>query len=137
MTGPEYKKTSTAVLILAIAGLTLPLLFPLISTARPFTQCASLTLFNNPCPMCGLTRGFFSIWKLDLHAATEFNILSLPLFAAFLIQAVFRAWVVLKIDSKPQLLALAKPDMVLHMGLIAGYFVYACGFVLLKWNWTL
>ena len=137
MTGPEYRKTSTAVLILAVAGLTLPLLFPLISKAAPFTQCASLTLFNNPCPMCGLTRGFFSIWKLDLQTATEFNILSLPLFALFVIQAIFRAWIVLTIDSKPQLLALAKPDWVLHIGLTAGYFVYALAFILLKWNWTL
>ena len=47
------------------------------------------------------------------------------------------ARVVLKIDSKARILALAKTDMVLHMGMIAGYFVYACGFVLLKWNWTL
>ena len=137
MTGPEYRKTSTAVLVLAVAGLTLPLFFPLISKASQFTQCASLSLFKNPCPMCGLTRGFFSIWKLDFHTATEFNILSLPLFAMFVIQAIFRAWIVLKIDSQPKLLALVKPDLLLHIGLTAGYFVYALAFILLKWNWTL
>ena len=27
-------------------------------------------------------------------------------------------------------------DFFVIQGLTAGYFVYACGFVLLKWNWT-
>jgi len=133
VTGPQYKRTSAAVLILAIAGLTLPLFHPLLARLAPLGQCASLTLFGKPCPMCGLTRGFYSIWHLDLSYATELNLLSLPLFAFFILEALFRAMVVLKIDRTPRLISLTSADARIHIALVAAYFLYAVIFILLEW----
>ena len=136
MTGSKYKRTSAAVLIVALAALTLPLLYPLLSRTAPFTQCASLTLFRNPCPMCGLTRGFFHIWHLDFAEATRLNILSVPLFFFVILQACFRAWVLVK-AGETTIKRIARPDMRIHALLVAGYFVYAVGFIALRWKFTL
>ena len=42
--------------------------------------CLFKTLFNIPCPGCGMTRAFLEIFKFNFSKAFYYNILSIPLF---------------------------------------------------------
>jgi len=137
VTGPQYKRTSAAVLIIATAGLTLPLFYPLLARLYPFGQCTSIVLFGKPCPMCGLTRGFYHIWHLNFTEASALNIISMPLFVFTVAEVIYRAFILTRIESRPSLLGLARPDAWIHAWLAAAYFVYAVLFLLFKWNITL
>jgi hypothetical protein len=137
MTGSSYKRTSTAVLIIALAGLTLPLLYPLIAKGGAILQCPSLTVFKNPCPLCGLTRGFFHIWHLRLAEATRLNILAIPLFLLMAGEVIFRAFMLLALRKKPELSRFSGLDARVHLTLFTIYVIYSLGFVVLRWKFTL
>lgn len=137
MTGPEYKRISTAVLIVALAALTLPLLYPLMAKSAPFAQCPSLTVFNNPCPMCGLTRGFYNIWQMDLPNASRLNMLSIPLFIFFLLEAAFRVLIIMRSDRLESIDRIARLDLRIHILLTGCYFAYSICFVVFRWKLTL
>ncbi len=42
--------------------------------------CLWKTVFNFPCPACGMTRGMLALFNLDFAAAFHYNILVIPLF---------------------------------------------------------
>lgn len=46
--------------------------------------CVFKTIFNIPCPGCGLSRAFKEIFKLHFLKALHYNILSIPLFIFFI-----------------------------------------------------
>lgn len=50
--------------------------------------CLSENLFGISCFGCGLTRGFIAMLSLDFVAATEYNLLSVPLFFGIAVYAV-------------------------------------------------
>lgn len=54
----------------------------IVTTVWKVPLCLFRNLFGVRCMGCGLTRGFISILAGDLSAATAYNALSLPLFAA-------------------------------------------------------
>ncbi len=66
-------------------GFALFCLFYVITKFIPFPLCIIKNLFGISCPGCGLTRGFISILKLDFKAATQYNVLSIPLFIGIVI----------------------------------------------------
>lgn len=43
-------------------------------------NCLFKTVFAIPCPSCGLTRGFRSLFEGNIIAAFNYNILTIPLF---------------------------------------------------------
>jgi len=47
--------------------------------------CIFKTILNIPCPSCGMTRAFKSILSLKFIEATNYNILSIPLFIIIII----------------------------------------------------
>lgn len=47
--------------------------------------CLAKALFNVPCPVCGMTRAYLSLMRLDLKAAMRYN----PAFPVFPIMCVF------------------------------------------------
>ena len=74
----------------ALGGVTL-LLFALSKvTGRVF--CPLLGIFGIPCPFCGMTRGFFAIFRLDFAAAWRYNALAPGLFAALSAYGVCCLW---------------------------------------------
>ena len=46
--------------------------------------CIFKTLFNIPCPGCGMARAFREIFRFNLSKAFYYNILSIPLFIFFI-----------------------------------------------------
>lgn len=48
-------------------------------------DCAFKSVFGIPCPGCGLTRGFRSLFKGDIVSAFSYNILTIPIFLFFVI----------------------------------------------------
>ena len=71
---------TTQSLLSVIIGFGWFLLIYLISLVYKESLCLFKRVFKIPCPGCGLTRGFFSILRLDFHEAADHNILSVPLF---------------------------------------------------------
>lgn len=52
-------------------------------------HCIFKTIFNIPCPVCGLTRAFKSIIKLDLIGAFHYNALSVIIFVLLLVFNIY------------------------------------------------
>ena len=46
--------------------------------------CIFKSIFQIPCPFCGLTRAFKELFKLNISKALFYNILSIPLFIFFI-----------------------------------------------------
>lgn len=51
--------------------------------------CLVKNLFGISCFGCGLTRGFICILELDFKKAVNYNVLSIPLFIAIFLYAIF------------------------------------------------
>lgn len=43
-------------------------------------NCLFKSIFSIPCPGCGLTRGFRSLFEGDIFEAINYNILTIPIF---------------------------------------------------------
>ena len=43
-------------------------------------NCLFKTIFDFPCPGCGLTRGFRQLFQGNVLEATKYNILTIPIF---------------------------------------------------------
>lgn len=52
-------------------------------------HCVFKKIFNIPCPVCGLTRAFKSIIKLDLIGAFHYNALSVIIFVLLLVFNIY------------------------------------------------
>ncbi len=52
-------------------------------------HCVFKKIFNIPCPVCGLTRAFKSIIKLDLIRAYHYNALSVIIFVLLLVYNIY------------------------------------------------
>ena len=50
--------------------------------------CPIKNIFEISCFGCGLTRGFIKILECDFKAATEYNVLSIPLFVGIFLYCV-------------------------------------------------
>ncbi len=66
-------------------GFALFCIFYIITKFVSFPLCIIKNLFGISCPGCGLTRGFISILKFNFKAATQYNVLSIPLFIGIVI----------------------------------------------------
>ena len=51
--------------------------------------CPIQSIFNVSCFGCGLTRGFIAILHFDFCKATEYNVLSIPLFISVFMYVLF------------------------------------------------
>ena len=69
-------------------GFALFCLLCIITKFVSFPLCIIKNLFGFSCPGCGLTRGFISILKLDFKSATQYNVLSIPLFVGIVSYAL-------------------------------------------------
>lgn len=72
-------------LIILLEGI----VFYLITFVNITIPCLFKKLSHIPCPGCGLTRSFLSIFKLDLLSCLKYNLLGLPLFLFFLLINIF------------------------------------------------
>lgn len=61
----------------------------LINIFKITIPCLFKLVFKFPCPACGLTRAFYSIFNLDILSAINYNILSIPLFLLLCIINIF------------------------------------------------
>ena len=68
-------------------GFVLFCLLYVISRVVAFPICPIKHFFGVSCPGCGLTRGFLAVLKFDFRAATEYHLLSVPLFIGVLFYA--------------------------------------------------
>ena len=57
-------------------------------------ECVSMRLYNKPCILCGMTRGFLEISRCNFDKATEFNAYSIWLYSTFLINELLLVTVV-------------------------------------------
>lgn len=48
-------------------------------------DCVFKSVFGIPCPGCGLTRGFRSLFRGDIVSAFSYNILTIPIFLFFVV----------------------------------------------------
>lgn len=71
-----------------IAGLALFCVLRMITSFISVPLCPIKNLFGVSCPGCGLTRGFISVLKFDFSAATDYNVLSVPLFIGISLYAL-------------------------------------------------
>ena len=81
----EGKKTALHSLIVGLGFFSV---IYIITRFFPITLCPIQNIFGKDCFGCGLSRGFVCILSLDLRAATEFHVLSVPIFVGILIYAV-------------------------------------------------
>lgn len=133
MTGPEYKKLNQAVLIIVLAGLALPVVFVPISRFLPvLATCPSIVIFHHPCPLCGITRGIYSLMHGNISKAQNFNILTIPVLCAMLAETVFRIFLISTNRKESILKVLAKFDLMAHVTAFAGYCAYAAWFFLFR-----
>lgn len=84
-TAPKRQKQALHSLF---AGLAFFFILYFITAVFKISVCPIKNLWGIPCPGCGLTRGFIAILHLDLKAATQHHILSVPLFIGIAIHAV-------------------------------------------------
>ena len=56
------------------------ILFIIVILALGLIQCPFKLIFDIPCPICGMTRAFRELFKLNISKAIYYNILSIPLF---------------------------------------------------------
>lgn len=87
--------------------------------------------------MCGLTRGFYSIWQMNLEQASRLNLLALPLFVFFMMEAVFRLFIILKSGTLKTIDRIAGLDARIHILLAVCYFAYSICFLIFRWKFTL
>ncbi|MGM9878602.1 MAG: DUF2752 domain-containing protein [Bacilli bacterium] len=76
----RYKFILFMFLILLVFGILVVFVFDV--------NCLFKTIFNIPCPGCGLTRGFRALFKGDFALAFNYNILTIPIFL-FLLGCMF------------------------------------------------
>ena len=74
-------------LALAALGVAAMLMYG-VSLLTGRTVCPFYNLYHIPCPSCGMTRGFFAIFRLDFIAAFHYNRLAIPLFAALSVYGI-------------------------------------------------
>lgn len=72
----NYKLILLIMTILLVFGILVVFVFDI--------SCLFKTIFSIPCPACGLTRGFRSLFHGDIIGAINYNILTIPIFLFFL-----------------------------------------------------
>lgn len=68
-------------LIIVLEGI----VYYLMNIVRITIPCFFKLVFKTPCPACGLTRSFHSIFHFDLISAIHYNILIIPIVILLLI----------------------------------------------------
>lgn len=81
----KHKKTALHSLI---AGLILFSFIYVITKFLRITLCPIQSILGVSCLGCGLSRGFIEILSFNFARATQFNVLSIPLFCGILIYAI-------------------------------------------------
>lgn len=94
----------------------------------PMRQCASIRLFNRPCPLCGLTRGVDALMHGDIVSATHFHILSVPTLLFLLAEAIFRLVLACVKLQEPTAVRVRKWDGRIHLALLLAYLAYTAVF---------
>jgi hypothetical protein len=127
-----YRNVNVAGLCLALFGLALPAIRPLLIGALPerWMECASPRWFGRPCPLCGLTRGVGALLSGDTRAASEWNPLAIPVLAWLAAEIVYRVAMLAVERRRPIPRVVMRADLALHAVLAAAYLAYAAGFVL-------
>ena len=67
------KNNSGSIIAVAVIGIFIYL---------DFYRCPVALILHFPCPTCGVTRALIALFRLDLSAYVEYNIMALPLLAA-------------------------------------------------------
>ena len=78
----EKKQILFIFLILLVFGILVVFIFDV--------NCIFKSITSIPCPGCGLTRGFRSLFKGNLIEAEQYNILTIPIFIFLLIAAILK-----------------------------------------------
>jgi hypothetical protein len=112
-------------------GLALPFLFPFIRQWIPqaVPVCAFRSLFDLPCPLCGLTRGLGALCRGDWIGALRWNALVVPLAILGPIEAGYRLFVVTTRPDQQRTEQLSRRDLRLHSLGLAAYAAYCCAYV--------
>ena len=87
----KYKKATKRkkeALRTLFAGLILFLILYLITRIFSVTLCPVQRFLGVSCFGCGLTRGFISILSFDFASATQYHVLSIPLFIGIVVYSV-------------------------------------------------
>ena len=69
-------------------GLVLFCVFYVITKFVSVPLCLFQNVFGIPCLGCGLTRGFIAVFRLDFALATQYHVLSIPLFIGISVYSV-------------------------------------------------
>ena len=125
-----YRRSNIAALTISILAITLPAIILPIRLATPhlLPVCYSITILGRPCPMCGLTRGIGSIIWGRFSKAIDFNLLSYAFFTIFLLEIVFRSYLLVAKPDSDRLSTIKAYDIRTHLCLFALYLLYAVYF---------
>jgi len=127
----SYQITNIVVLGLSVYCLAFPFLMSRFGDCLPafFTNCPSRLIWNQPCPLCGISRGLLALSRLDISAASAYNPLTLSLVFFAAGEIAFRSTVLLGRFRESLLHRVARFDLLFHLLAGAFYLGYAGFFV--------
>lgn len=93
-------------------------------------RCPFMSLFHQPCPSCGLTRGIHAIWAGRWADAVEFNIMAPAVFAVLVAEVVWRIALLRWKRRRVTPRWIDTWDTQIHLALAAAYIAYGLGWAL-------
>jgi len=117
-----YTNINKVMVGIFIYFMSLPIISPIMSRLFPsFWVCPYLEITGKPCPFCGITRDFDSLFHLQFQFI---NPLSIFMFCFVIFELIFRIVLLLKVKKYQKKLALF--DILIHtliLGCIAIYVI--------------
>lgn len=123
----SYRNINRAVLGVVLYCMAQPVVLPLLGRVLPnaLTTCGSVRLFGHPCPMCGLTRGLGEQIRGNCAAATQYNILTIPVLLLLLLETAYRTYASFAHFPANHLPKVTRIDRLTHLTLLAAYIAYS------------
>jgi hypothetical protein len=130
-----YRGLNRLLLCILIGFVLFPLAILWLQSLLPemVSACGSMRWFNRPCPMCGLTRGFWSLLTGNAAMARGYNLLTIPLTVLLVVEILYRGLVSTPWFSQFVSARMIRIDGRIHLLLGLMYVAYSVVFVMRHW----